>query len=209
MEIKFKDIRNKLLEDVSSAKDQIKELEKNKKAKEKENFDLTRNLNSARENLRNLKSEKSSLKTCKTKLENENRKLEKKLLVSRTENREKMDDKNQKVKINEVDRNLNTFNPSTFSSISGTTSTSVRPFSPSTSMVTHFIPFYSTQLHSSGSITSMISHHGSSPYKKSEQEKLVTKEEFMALWAELREQIKADRIKIMEEIKQDKFWSNL
>ena len=48
---------------------QIQTLEKFKKSKEKENYDLNRNLINARDNIKSIKSEKSQLKICKSKLE--------------------------------------------------------------------------------------------------------------------------------------------
>ena len=79
LENKYKVTKHELLDDVNKMNHKIKALEKALKVKEKENFDISRNLNNARDNIKNLKSEKAHIKTCKTKLENDKRKLEKKL----------------------------------------------------------------------------------------------------------------------------------
>ena len=73
----FKDQKAKHVKEVGDLQAKIKALEKNVKIKEKENFNLNRNFENARDTILNLKSEKAYLKTSKTKLEKEIRKLDK------------------------------------------------------------------------------------------------------------------------------------
>ena len=74
---KAKNANKKQYEEAVNLKAQIEALNKNLKAKDKITHDLSKNLDNARNTIKNLKSEKSLLKVSKTKLEGEIRKLEK------------------------------------------------------------------------------------------------------------------------------------
>ena len=196
LENKYKVTKHELLDDVNKMNHKIKALEKALKVKEKENFDISRNLNNARDNIKNLKSEKAHIKTCKTKLENDKRKLEKKLKEKEI----------FQVKPPQTDTSKNYPSSSPSSCISPRiTSASLNSFPP-TSMVSHFIPLYS--MHISGCTASMVTHRGSSWPNKTDEKNLVSKEEFLELWEEFLEQIRVDRKNMLEEMKNEKFWSN-
>ena len=63
--------------EMNRANSSIKSLEKSGKGFEKEIHNLKRTLDCTRDTVKNVKSDYSSLKICKAKLENEKRKLEK------------------------------------------------------------------------------------------------------------------------------------
>ena len=68
-EIKLKEKRNKHAEELRKLQMHIKDLEHVKKANDKSIHNLTRTLENTRAALQTCKSEKSQLKTCRTKLE--------------------------------------------------------------------------------------------------------------------------------------------
>ena len=77
LESKVKEMKKKQEEESKDFKYQIRDLEVANKRKVKEIHDLGRNLENTRSTVKSLKFEKSQLKTSKTKLENEIRKLKK------------------------------------------------------------------------------------------------------------------------------------
>ena len=77
LEVKIKEIRKKHASEIKEFKEQVKELKNAIKSRDKEKHDLSRTIENARVTIKNYKEEKSHLKTCKTKLEAEVRKLEK------------------------------------------------------------------------------------------------------------------------------------
>ena len=77
---KAKEAKKKHLDEVSELKGEVDALRKNVRVKDKTIYDLNKNLNQARDTIKNLKSEKSQLKLSKTKLMGEITKLEKKLI---------------------------------------------------------------------------------------------------------------------------------
>ena len=84
MNDKAKEAKKKHFDEVSELKVQVETLKKNLKVKDKTIYDLSQNLNNARNIIKNLKSEKSQLKMSKTKLTGEIRKLEKKLVEEKS-----------------------------------------------------------------------------------------------------------------------------
>ena len=79
IEIKAKETRKKLNDEISELQSKVQAVAKGNKSKDKDIHDLSKNLNAARDTIKNLKEEKSSLKINKTKLESEVKKLEKKV----------------------------------------------------------------------------------------------------------------------------------
>ena len=188
-ELKIKDIKNKHTEEVRDLESRVGKLSKALKVKEKVENDL----NNARETIKTLKSEKSLLKTVKTKLEGETRKLEKRLKIMQNKKfsdekvvditKKNDDENNSKTVDNEVPL-LATFQ--TFPTCSP-------------SFVSHWIPHLSdTPPQNQCSFTSMISHSIVVP--PPEEEKLLSKEDFLKIWAEHREQVKKDWAEIFSKI---------
>ena len=156
---------------------------------------MDKDLKHARETIKTLRSEKSLLKNVKTKLEGETRKLEKKLKVIENKKAEKVShDKvadNTKRNHHEIVDNMVKCNvlPAPVQACS----TSLP------SIVSHWHPHVVDTLpQNQRSIPSMISHCIFSP--PLEEEKLLTKEVFLQLWAEHREQVKKDWKEILSKI---------
>ena len=138
--------------------------------------------------MKTYKYEKSQLLIGKSKLEAELGKL-KKLKTT------KMKEPPQS-KLNTEDENANrTYNSDVI------IEQSELSFLPS--MIAHWNPHDIKSYQGPGSITSMIAHYKYDSEKNSE---LITKEAFKELIEEFRAQLKADRVKILEEIRRDFSW---
>ena len=94
IEAKLKEIKYKHADELKKLQVQVKHLENEKKASDKENHDLTRNLRNTRDSLKNCKSEKSLLKTCRTKLETKIRNLEKQKITKQVDHGNPLDENN-------------------------------------------------------------------------------------------------------------------
>ena len=189
-ELKIKEINKKHTEELRDLNVQVGKLSKALKVKEKVDKDLKH----ARETIKTLRSEKSLLKTVKTKLEGETRKLEKKLKVIENKKAEKVS--HDKAADN-TKRNHDEIVDNMVKCI--VLPASVQAFSTSLpSIVSHWHPHVDTLPQNQRSIPSMISHCIFSP--PPEEEKLLTKEVFLQLWAEHREQVKKDWKEILSKI---------
>ena len=193
-EFKIKEMRKKHTEEVHELQDQISKLKKILKAKDKVDKDLS----NARETIKALKAEKSLLKTCKTKLEGETRKLEKRIKnISRAKNtfNDKGDtnEHDSESILKNVDINEN------YTTLSFPTSVPAYP-SSFPSSVANWNPVLDRIPQEPHSIPSMISHFIFSPQPSEVAEKLVSKEEFLEMWAEHRKQMKKDWAEILSKI---------
>jgi len=186
IEVKFKDTKTKLVKEVHDLKADIKMLEKTKKFKEKENFDLNRNLVNARDTIKNIKSEKSQLKISKSKLETDMRKL----LTKPTRIISNENDCSKKILSSKAESKVDT------TLINGY----FPPFLPS--MISHFIPVNSVNQTSSSSLSSMYAHCVPSPYSSGSAEN-EAREDLTALMTEIREQFRKDTAMIIAEMKND------
>ena len=92
IEAKLKEIKYKHADELKKLQVQVKHLENEKKASDKENHDLTRNLRNTRDSLKNCKSEKSLLKTCRTKLETKIRNLEQQKITKQVDHGNPLDE---------------------------------------------------------------------------------------------------------------------
>jgi chromosome segregation ATPase len=78
-ETKKKENKKKFETEIVQLQDQVKALNKSNKLKDKEIHDLSKHGENARDTIKNLKSEKSTLKISKSKLESEVKKFQNKL----------------------------------------------------------------------------------------------------------------------------------
>ena len=174
--------------DIKDFKFQVKDLDKENKRKEKEIHNLSRNIENARSTIKTYKHEKSQLLIGKSKLEAELGKLKKMKTT-------KIKDLPQS-KQNTDDENAN-----------HTSSPDVILDQPELlflpSMIAHWNPHDTKSYQGAGSITSMISHYKDDFEKNGE---LITRGVFEELIEEFRAQPKADRVKILEEIRKDFCW---
>ena len=160
-ETDLKDIKKSHCSEIANAKSVINAHEKDKKSLEKEIYNLKKNLDSSRDKLKHLKTEHSSLKMCKTKLDTESNKLKK--VINQKDSIIAKLRKNKELELNENHENCNS--PDTLSSTNfqGNSSSGCHCISSTesgpifTSMVSHWnsLP---TRTSSSNSITSMITH---------------------------------------------------
>ena len=142
-ESKLKELRKKHLEAIKEDKAEMKTLKNEKKSKEKEIYDLTRNVEISRVKIKNYKSEISGLKISKSKLEAEVRKLGK----------EKM--KKESADINANSSRSKVTEPVTFSN--------ALSHSFTTSLVTHWNPHLIKPFQEPSDISSMVTHCATSP----------------------------------------------
>ena len=163
-ENKVKENKKKLVSGLKELQDQVKELKTAKKVKEKENYDLNKTLQNARETIKKHKAEKAQLKTSKTKIEAEVR------ILKQKQQKEKKDIIIKKVVSETKDENSNfkSLDHVTFSDSPGSVFT--------TSMVSHFNPNCVKTFQRPASIPSMITHCILSPPPGSS---LVSMKEFM------------------------------
>ena len=151
LESKTKELKKKHGEELKTLKYQIRDLENENKRKVKEIHDLGRNLENTRSTVKTLKLEKSQLKTCKTKLENEIKKLKK---VQKIENEEVLCSK-----------------PNTDKNANYTSNAGVLPELPQQlflpSMVTHWNPLLTKASQRPRSTTSMLAHCAMLPHPES------------------------------------------
>ena len=183
------------MEEVQELREQLTKLNKVSKAKSK----VDRDFSNARETIKNLKAEKSFLKTHKTKLEGETKKLEKRIRnISCAKNtfsdRDIKNDNDDEGKTGDINAN----------NITSTSSSAFVPAYPNSfpSMVSYWNPALETIPQGAHSIPSMINHCTLSllppgPPPPPDKEKLVSKEEFLQLWAEHREQVRKDWAEIL------------
>ena len=148
-----KDVKAKHMKEIGYFQTKIQALEKNVKIKEKENVNLKRNFENARDTILNMKSEKARLKTSNTKLEKEIRKLEK-----------RVDEKTCTKKIaasmrnRNTDKNMNTLSCMTSPIPPASSQSAGVPSSPPPpSMISHWIPLHPPM--SPGILYSMRSHY--------------------------------------------------
>ena len=191
---KFNEMKKKHVLEQKDLSDQIKELKIAKKTNEKQNYDLNETLVNARETLKHHKAEKSQLKICKTKLEVKVRKLEEhqqKGSILRT----------IKSEIKDENANMKSFGQVVVSDFG---------FLPS--MVSHYNPNIFTTFQGPASTTTMIAHFALSPppdYVKAsstdeeKQNDEVDTADFKEWFEEFREQLRADRAKIIDELRKD------
>ena len=187
LESKIKEMKKRNVEQVRDLENQVADFNKSFKTKDKLIYDLNTKLQNSRDNLSNCKSEKSALKTNKTKLEATVRKLEKQI------------EKKKKSDISDTNGNYAVISKSKdvkpLSTQGLSNNSKLNPLSlVSLSMVSHWNPNLTTPFQNHSSISSMIAH--SAP-----KEKLITREDFLALMAEFREQMRSDRLKMLSEIK--------
>lgn len=180
-ESKIKELKKSNADQVRKLETQVADLNKSSKTQEKVIYDLNKKLENVRDTLKNRNSEKSLLKINKTKLEATVNKLNKQL------------EKNMKsvVKVT-ADSNGNDTIVTTPGSSDNSSFNTCSIVSPS--MMSHWNPNSPKILQSPHSIPSMIAHCAP-------KEKLITREEFLSLMAEFREQMRNDRIKMLAEIK--------
>ena len=190
-ELKIKEMKNKHTEEIRDLEVQVGKLSKTLKGKEKVDNDLY----NARENIKTLKSEKSLLRTIKTKLEGEIRKLEKRLKIIENKkvshakaaaSTKKNDDRAESKNVDNEANYITSLAPDqTFPTIFP-------------SFVSHWNPHLGdTPPQSRDAFPSMISHCVVTP---PEEDKLLTKEDFLKIWAEHREQVKKDWAEIFSKI---------
>ena len=79
-ETKKKDAKKKVETEIGQLQDHVKALNKSNKLKDKEIYDLSKHMENARDTIKNLKSDKSTLKIGKSKLESEVKKFQKNLV---------------------------------------------------------------------------------------------------------------------------------
>ena len=136
-------------EEVELLKSRVRNLEKAAKTKEKEVHNLSRSLENARTTIKTCKAEKSQLKTSKSILEAEIRRLKRNRIQEKNEvrviNKDTAGDTN--VNNNLVPNNLNSVD------LSELTDPLYLP-----SMVSHWIPQVTRSYQRPGSISSMITH---------------------------------------------------
>ena len=196
-ESRIKESKKKHVEEVRELQEQVTKLNKVVKAKNKVDKDLS----NAREVIKTLKADKSVLKTNKTKLEGEIRTLEKRIkIISRaTETFSEKNDTNKND--GESESKPGDVNANYITLASATASVHSYPNS-SPSMVCYWNPILDTSYPQDPySIPSMINHCVLSPEPPpEEEEKLVSKEEFLQLWAEHREQMRKDWAEILLKI---------
>ena len=208
LESKLKELKKNHSNVVASLKNDIKSIEKSNKSIGKENHDQKRNVESARETIKNIKAQISHANMCRTKLESENRKLRKKLdkkescHVNRKEKAFAVDDICPSVLPN------NLLDPS---SPSPPPSTSTSGFSSIPSMVSHWNPIYNeTPPQTPSSIPSLVSHCVNVPSPVEENLKDdANREDFKEWFEEFREQLRADRTRFMAELRKDFSMFNL
>ena len=189
-ELRIKEMKNKHTMELRDLKAEVRKLTGALKVKEK----VDKDLHNARETIKNLKSEKSLLKTVKTKLEGEARKLEKKIKLvenklSRIKGTESTEKNEDGTKSKPVDVNEN------YMALSAP---DLRFPTSSCSLVSHWIPQFHTPPQPPHSFPSMISHCVT--VQPPEEVKLLSKEDFLQLWAEHREQMKKDWAEIFSKI---------
>ena len=180
-ESKIKELKKSNADQVRKLETQVADLNKSSKTQEKVIYDLNKKLENVRDTLKNRNSEKSLPKINKTKLEATVNKLNKQL------------EKNMKSVVNvTADSNGNDTIVTTPGSSDNSSFNTCSIVSPS--MMSHWNPNSPKILQSPHSIPSMIAHCAP-------KEKLITREEFLSLMAEFREQMRNDRIKMLAEIK--------
>ena len=211
-------------QEMNHANSVIKSLEKDGKGLEKEIHNLKRILESTREKLKTLKTEHSSLKINKTKLETEIKKLEK-VVSKKGSNVTKLlkkDVNKNDVKLN--DSEMCSSPSSLFFSSSKSLPAQTPSSPPFTSMLPHWNPLPATPPYMPDS-TTMVAHSirfssplccpmnsvdSSSPNDDDSEEyklgNMIDKADFEEFIAEFREQLRADRAKILSEIKLDFGW---
>ena len=160
-EIKLKENKKKHVSEFKVSQTQIKDLRNTLKTKEKENHDLNRTLDNARSTIKSYKAERSELKTCKTRLESEIKKLNQKLLKEKQEPfvktiNSKYKDENANIEISHTISSKSERIPPILSS-------SIKSSPPSTSMISHWNPSPVTPPFAPNSITTMVSHCMRSP----------------------------------------------
>ena len=191
---KIKDGKKKHEEELKELKSKISTLDKANKRKEKELHNLGRILENTRATNKACKVEKSQLLINKSKLEAELRKLKK---IQTTKSKEVFENKS-----NTADENANySTNPCI--------SWKQLDLSVSPSLVSHWNPHCTRSQQRPESIISMVTHCISSrkdDFEDITEEKMISKEAFEELIAEFRAQLKADRAKILAEVKSSFRW---
>ena len=167
-ETDMKNAKKNHLQEIKQANAVIKSLEKGGKGFEKEIHNLRRNLETTRDTLRTLKTEHSSLKMNKNKLETKIRNLEK--VVSQKDFKRVKVNKKENTDLNQ---NCSEFSDSTTSSFTMNMPCNLEPTSISsfptmsgpsfTSMLSHWNPSPITPPLMPNSITTMITHCLRSP----------------------------------------------
>jgi len=197
MESMIKDTKKKHVDEVHKLKDEVKALNKLFKEKEKANYDLSKNLEIAREAVKKIKLVKSALKTKITKLEANVKKSEKQLIkknkpveATKEEVSDAIENNNNILKSETLETNVG----KSIAVLNSSVSICPCPVYSelSSSMLTHWIPNNTKYFQDSSSITSMIAHCA-------EKEKLLSKSEFRQMWKEFLEQIRKDRAEILAE----------
>ena len=200
-ESKIKGMKKKHSEEVSDLQMQVSNFNKALKAKDK----VVNHLNNAPETIKTLKAEKSLLKTSKTKLEGEIRKLEKKLKTA-VENKNICQSKFS-VKDNTIRKNVDETklkaSDSNANYISAATSDPAihrqiySTMSPS--MMSHWTPPFINTPQFHDSMQSMIAHC-ILMQPPPEEDKQLSKDDFLEFWAEHCAQIEKDWSEIRTKI---------
>ena len=181
-ESKIKGMKKKHSEEVSDLQMQVSKLNKVLKAKDK----VVNHLDNAQETIKTLKAEKSLLKTSKTKLEGEIRKLEKKLKTA-VENKNICQSKfsvntirknGDETKLEASDSNANYISAATPDPV---VHCQIHP-TMSPSMVSHWNPHFINTPQYHDSMQSMIAH--CILIQPPEEDKKLIKDDFLELWAE-------------------------
>ena len=195
-EVKIKENKKKHTEEIRDLQAELSKLSKTLKTKHK----IENDLNNARETIKTLKLEKSSLKTCKTKLEGESRKLKKKLKII-----ESKQNWHTKEVAHDNDNNENVCQTNDTNANYMTESVAIPAVEfhmypiISPSMVSHWNPIYLSNIpQNPDSIKSMIAHCNMLP--PPEEDKFLSKEDFLELFAEHREQEKKVWAEILSKI---------
>ena len=161
MNDKGKVTKKKHLDELFELKAQIEALIKKSRVKDKTIHDLSKNLDNARDTIKNLKSEKSQQKMSKTKLTGEIRKLEKKFVDKKTVINMKTSSQHEKLKsvVNKSETSDENENVSTVIGSSSHPSILCIAGPIHSSMITHWNPL---PLESS-SFATMVTHTAQSP----------------------------------------------
>ena len=196
---KLKENKKKHAEEVRDLQAQVTRLNKALKTKDKVDNDL----HNARDTIKALKSEKSALKTSKTKLEGETRKLEKRLKIMESKNFfhvKAAGNDNHDINENVRKTKSETCETNAFTASDPVPAAHCQIYSTwSPSMVSHWNPHQLSQTpQNPGCIKSMIAH--SYPLPPPKEDKLLSKEDFLELWAEHREQVRKDWAEIFLKI---------
>ena len=164
-EMNMKEAKKSHHAEINNANSTIKSLEKGKKCLEKEIYDIKRNLDGSLDKIKHLKTDHSSLKVCKNKLDKEINKLKKVLsqkdyiILKLGENKElDLNGNHKRLRLSSLDTSSSTMPQSSSSSSKSECHCTSTTFGPIfSSMVSHWnsLPLRTS---SSNSIASMITH---------------------------------------------------